>query len=202
VSPRTKLLPLLGIVLALAAVGIMSCSKDDPAPTAPTIPTRHIPTVHHYPLGDGTWRVVTTLTPTTGSCWDAGVWVDTLIVAGGVPDSNSTDPFAPAPFNLTGSKVTQTYSHTEVFADTCSVELVATGSGTVGATSFTFSYNLSSTAIGDCSEFGVPTVCRARLVLACTRIEAAPGPVSAMSGRPASPARGNWLARLKQGATK
>lgn len=188
-SPRVRLLAVLGILLTLAAVGIMSCGKDKSSPAAP------VPTVHKYPLGNGTWSCVATETPTAGTCFSADSWVDTVVVVGGVPDSG--DPFAPAPFDVRGNAVTQTWADTMAIDSACSVRFHASGSGTIGTSSFTFTYNLSMTPLGNCSSSGITGACTGRLVFVCTRIATTPGLAGYPSGRTVSPARARWSGRLK-----
>ena len=194
-SHRIRSLALLGIVITLAAIGTMSCSKHSSAPTAPTTPT-----VHKYPLSNGTWRVAGTLTPTTGSCYEADSWVDTVIVVGGVPVGS--DPFPPATFNVTGTRVTQAYADTFEIDSNCSLREVASGSGTVNSSSLTMTYDVSVTVIGDCSSHGITGTCRARVVLTGTRIATTPSLSSYPSGRTVSPARASWFVPWKPRSTK
>jgi len=191
-SPRIRLLALPGIVLTLAAVGIMSCGKDSSAPTAPT----GTPAVPRYPLGDGTWRAVATQTPRAGTtCWNSDSWEDTVVVVGGVPDDG--DPFAPATFQIVGKNVTQTYADTMEVNGACSIGLFASGSGTLGATSFTFTYDLTLAPIGDCSSSGLTGTCSGRLVIVCTKIAPTPKTAWSSSGPVVSKARAGWFAHLR-----
>jgi hypothetical protein len=197
-SPRNLLLPLVGFVLTLAAVGIMSCSKDDPALTAPTVPTAHIPTVHRFPLSDGTWLITGTLTPADGcTMLTADSWEDSVFVVDGVPDS---DPFPDAPFNITGTDVTQTFTRRDSLDSSCVILYTTSGRGTVSPIAITIAYDVAYTPIGDCSSSGLASECTARVVLAGTRIATLPDSVNYASARAAARARGDWLARLKRSA--
>jgi len=143
--------------IAVGVIAGIGCGKKKP--TSPPISASSAKT----PFSNGAWELTYSFTATAGgsSCSDFnGAFVDTFCVAAGAADeffgSNCS-------FVTTGSNFTHVCRDTLYPDSLCTVINVLSGAGTVTGSTFTATWTLTLSSVGDCSEFPIPS-CTFRII--------------------------------------
>jgi hypothetical protein len=136
--------------IAVCVVAGIGCGKKQT-----TNPLSNTPSVR-TPFSNGAWELTYSFTATAGdsSCSDFnGAFVDTFCVAAGAVDEFFG---ANCSFVTVGSNFTHTCRDTIYQDDTCKVIVVLSGTGSVSGDTFTATWTLTISGVGDCSGLFFP----------------------------------------------